>query len=64
MRNLHNNTIYKNRIIGIHLILIILMGISRYFKNVHNIYQIIAGVILGYLLALLAFKINKKIDFV
>jgi membrane-associated phospholipid phosphatase len=64
MRNLHNNTKYQNRIILIHLILIILMGISRYFKKVHNIYQIIAGVILGYLLASIAFKINKKIDFI
>ena len=37
------------------------MGLSRYFKKTHNIYQIIGGIILGYVLALIAFRINKKL---
>lgn len=64
MRNLHNKTKYQNRIVIIHVGLVILMAMSRYFKRVHNIYQIIAGVILGYLFALIVFSVNKKIDLI
>mgnify|MGYP001240709887 CR=1 FL=1 len=64
MRNIHNKSKYINRIIVFHIILIILMGLSRYFKKAHNIYQIIGGIILGYVIALIAFRINKKIDFI
>ena len=59
---------YKNKnIVKISLfniLLILLMGLARYYKKAHNIYQILAGILLGSILSIVAFKINKKIDLV
>lgn len=51
----------RNKII-VFTILLVLMGLSRYYKNVHTIFQIISGFLLGIVFALLTFHINKKID--
>jgi len=42
---------YKNLIIFINLIFIVLMSWARYYKKCHNIFQIIGGIICGGLLA-------------
>mgnify|MGYP006101986521 CR=1 FL=1 len=48
---------YSNVIILLNLLFIIFMCWARYYKNCHNVFQIIGGIILGFILA----KITNKI---
>lgn len=45
----------------IHVALVITMGFARYYKNCHNIIQIIAGTILGTFMGYSAFCLNNNL---
>jgi len=44
----------------VNLSMIFLMGFSRYYKNVHNIFQIIFGTLIGFLGALIVIYLEKR----
>jgi membrane-associated phospholipid phosphatase len=50
----------SNISIVLHTCIIILMGISRYYKKCHNIVQIIAGTILGLILGYISFHLYNN----
>ena len=56
-KKVNYNNIIISIIISINILFIILMGWARYYKNCHNIFQIIGGIILGCILAKLTHKI-------
>lgn len=55
-----NNEDFSNKSTMIYLIPSILMGSARYMKECHNIYQILAGYLLGFLVAYWGYNLKRK----